>query len=836
MPNPTTFTAPPKLLHAETPVEKLLKLAADEGRDIGVIAEIMRFLDVHPRLLDFPRVIQGLLNALNEMEKVPVLFVADADFTNWRQECRWIISRRSNRQFISALGEGFYLGDDARSRNPIIRQGVQDHAFPYAILWHEPADDDASPDYYRLLGQLLAAHQENSDASQLRGQKYNAYLKLRALCALPLLTIPSELRVWSSAAIFRLSCRRFEATTSLDINAEAFPAVTRLVRYLGGDEPRERRGGGGHHRGGNPSRSGLGVQVSQGVAEFPLEDPDDPDLLPGHISFAVQHLGHDFDEELPDGEITGPDELCLIDTGGEVRPFVAELLSHQGILAHIARSRQFLPFGYNLLTLHELANLLFSVTDEFLQCRKKMRIAPEQARLEILTRMEALLALHLMLWFGRSLQDCKRIQIAERGARPNGALELIPADDAGYAEFRFFVPTPNYAADEQLPQYMVRKTGSVISVPDLVGAAVLVMGVKELSSATGTAVFSSKAKDIEIKVRTLLRELGGGDSRYTIHKVRSYLHRQIIAETHDVVAATMLSGLPCLSANTALYYTQYSASHLRSIYCQSVQNVLTAIYGTVGLERPITCFDDTSDQAVGARNCLRLSAIKNNLDALLAVLRKRPRKDIRELVHWHNCLSLWTVQMFMMVTACRAIRNPLKNVEEFLPRSGHGAIGDKGADDGHMSRLVVVPEMLGRQLKSYEKHCVAICSRLSQRPPSQLSHKTGYFLRLADDDRVHYEEIRPLNIATVMRQVAGFTHHPVNGFRKFLRTELAERGCPPETLAAFMGHWLHGEAPQDIYSSFCPQTYEQGLHTYLFPLMKELGWSVRNSHLVEVTV
>lgn len=35
---------------------QLLALAADAGRDVGVIAEMLRFLDVHSQLIDFPRV------------------------------------------------------------------------------------------------------------------------------------------------------------------------------------------------------------------------------------------------------------------------------------------------------------------------------------------------------------------------------------------------------------------------------------------------------------------------------------------------------------------------------------------------------------------------------------------------------------------------------------------------------------------------------------------------------------------------------------------------------------------------------------------------------------
>lgn len=773
---------------------------------------------------------QGFVNALDAMDIAPELSLGARDLRAWRDECCWIISIRNNPDFIAVLGPMFYQGDERRTRNPVIGKGVQDHAFPYATLWHEPADSESQLDYYRLIGQLLVAYQQRADDLGLRGQRYSAYLELRALCALQILSIPDDLNIWSSSAVFAQGCRQFDAGSSIDYLAEYYPPIVRLVRYLGGEEPPERHGSGGHRQHGGSNNAGLGVLISQGATEFPLEDPDDPDLLPGYISFvASQPLDDNLDEALPLGERTAAREICLIDTRGEVRPYVAELLSHEGMLAHIARSRQFLPFGYNLLTQYELANLLFGVTDEFLLCRERIRNAPAQEQIQNRRRLEGLLALHLMLWFGRTLEDCRKLRIAERNARPSSVLELVLADDTGPAEFRFFAPTPDYAAEELLPRDAVRASQPTISVPDMVGAAALVMAIRDLSPVNGSAVITCKIKDVEREIRILLGELGGEDPRYTMHKVRSYLHRQIIADSHDVVAATMLSGMPCLSANTALYYSQYSINYLRRLYCQSVQRVLAAVYATVGLEAPSAPISAVPEAAVGARNCLRLDTVKANLEALLVVLRKRPRKNLQQLVHWHNCFSLWTVQMFFMATGCRAIRDPLKQEDEFISPGGHGALGDKGSDDGHMSRLVVLTDLLKRQLKAYKAHCRAITAQLELHAPAPTN---GFFLRLTDDGCLCYEEIRPLHIKAVMRQIEGFTPHAVNGFRKFLRTELAERGCPPETLSALMGHWLSGEEPQDIYSSFCPRTYVQGLHTYLLSLMRELGWTVRNSHLV----
>ncbi len=748
---------------------QLLALAADAGRDVDVIAEMLRFLDVHPQLIDFPRVIQGLVNTLEAMDVPPVLSLSACDLRIWRDECRWIISIRDKPDFIAALGPMFYQGDERRTRNPVIGKGVQEHAFPYATLWHEPADSESEQDYYRLIGQLLVAYQQRANGLGLRGQRYTAYLELRALCALQILSIPDDLNIWSSPAVFAQGCRQFDAGNSTNYLAEYFAPIVRLARYLGGEEPPERHGGGGHRHHGGSNSAGLGVLISQGATEFPLDDPDDPDLLPGYISFvASQPLDDDLDEALPPGEITAAREICLIDTRGEVRPYVAELLSHEGMLAHIARSRQFLPFGYHLLTQYELANLLFGVTDEFLFCRERIRNAPGQEQIQIRRRLEALLVLHLMLWFGRSLEDCKKLRIAERNARPNSVLELVLADEAGPAEFRFFAPTPDYAAEEHLPREAVRASQPTISVPDMVGATALVMAIRDLSPVNGSAVITCKVKDLEREIRTLLSELGGEDPRYTMHKVRSYLHRQIITDSHDVVAATMLSGMPCLSANTPLYYSQYSINYLRGLYHQSVQKVLNGVYATVGLEAPSAPMPAVPEAAVGARNCLRLDTVKANLEALLVVLRKRPRKNLQQLVHWHNCFSLWTVQMFFMATGCRAIRDPLKQEDEFISPGGHGALGDKGSDDGHMSRLVVLTDLLKRQLKAYKAHCRAITAQLELHAPAPTN---GFFLRLTDDGCLCYEEIRPLHIKAVMRQIEGFTPHAVNGFRKFLRTE-----------------------------------------------------------------
>uniref|UniRef100_UPI0022318908 hypothetical protein n=1 Tax=Moraxella catarrhalis TaxID=480 RepID=UPI0022318908 len=84
--------------------------------------------------------------------------------------------------------------------------------------------------------------------------------------------------------------------------------------------------------------------------------------------------------------------------------------------------------------------------------------------------------------------------------------------------------------------------------------------------------------------------------------------------------------------------------------------------------------------------------IEGNVSAMAEVLRKKPMGRLSEMLVWHNCYTLWTVQMFMLVTGCRAIRNPLLFIDEFDADLGMGALSDKDSGDRHMSRLSLPPQ------------------------------------------------------------------------------------------------------------------------------------------------
>ncbi|MBN0581711.1 hypothetical protein JTM31_35880, partial [Pseudomonas aeruginosa] len=81
------------------------------------------------------------------------------------------------------------------------------------------------------------------------------------------------------------------------------------------------------------------------------------DILGGHTDTV--------EGDLAPGEMSPSTEIWVLDDDGFERPYVADLLGQQNVEAHIVRSRQFLPFSYNQLTLMELRNLLFGASDLF---------------------------------------------------------------------------------------------------------------------------------------------------------------------------------------------------------------------------------------------------------------------------------------------------------------------------------------------------------------------------------------------------------------------------------------------------------------------------------------
>ncbi|SDT86695.1 hypothetical protein SAMN05216296_0035 [Pseudomonas pohangensis] len=817
--------------------QKLLKFVTDHGQDVDSIAQILEALDAHSDLIDFPRVLRGLTRVLDAMQQPAVLGQANWDLERWRDVSDWIISLRNDENLLITFGAKFYLGDERKNKNPIIGAGVKRYGFPYAVLWHEPYDKENEAEFYRLIAQFMLAFQLLPESHALEDQLYAANRELRLISGLDVIMTPTELNVWCSSADFLRRCQNYDVAESASEYAELFAPIVRAVRYCNGDTPPARSGGGSGTRTRKRNKAGLGVQMSQGEDSFYLDDPDDPNLLPGKYSILVSptDLPEDIEgDQLAPDELTEPFDICLLEEGDSERAYAADLLKAQSVQNHIIRARQYLPFSYSQFTLTEISNLLSGCTEEFLECLSLLALHPGRQK-SLRARMEAIAGLHLMLWLGQPLLRVRQLRVVEMGDVRRSTLEMVRGVDGCVSEFRFVPHMPSYLSEENLEEGATRKRASCVSLPDLAESAYFIEALQHHfpDKEDTSFIFNQKPKALEKNIRKLLKKIGLGDSRYTIEKSRTFLHRRIISETHDVVSASFLSGYPSLSANTPAYYSQLNVARLRRIYINSSILLLKHIYacGGVVYEEPMISEYEESG-GIGARNCLTTETVIKNINAMLAVLRSKPTGELSNLVAWHNCMTLWTTQLFMMVTGCRAIRNPLMSVQQFDPRLRVGALGDKDADDRHMSRLVCLYKIVRNQLEAYQKHCKEISRQLSGYLSNDMELSESYFLEI-NSKGIRKLEVRPNTIRGVMGSINGYTSHPVNSFRKFIRTELIERNCSPEVVNAYMGHWLLGEEPQNSLSSFCPNDYVATLDKNLQALMSELPWVVIHSRWVD---
>lgn len=809
--------------------KKLFHVALEHGQSPRVIGEILDVLGAHPELIDLPRVIDQLLRMLRVCNVGVPIDLGNVDAVVWREACEWLISLARRPNIRALLGEQFWLGEARSVRNPVHQKGVTQFGFPYAAFLHVPGDYENAQDYERLLAQLLiASHKTGTD--RLASQRYNVYKALGDLCELRTCLIPPELKIWDTTEEFVASCRRFVPSKSKSENTEGLAAIARFVRYCNGELPRAGGGGGGHRcQRKQYKRPELNHYISDDPRGFVLGDPDDPDQLPGHYGIILGHT-ETIDGDLAPGEMSPSTEIWVLDDDGCERPYVADLLGQHNVEAHIVRSRQFLPFSYNQFTLMELRNLLFGASDLFHSCLQELSCTKDLARIQL--RMEAIVALHISLWLGQSTTQVVQLSVVDDETDDADGLALILGDTA---QFSMIVRRPVLAGDDRWQASSgVRVSLLRILLPDLAGSAQLVKQLLKAFSRSSSQVFTHQTEQLDAEIRALLLELGDGDGRYTRTKLRSYLFHQIVTDTQDVAAASMLSGVEIPSAQTPRYYLQLDANHLRKIYTTSLVRVLTQVYACAGLAYEPVDLNPVQQGGLGATHCLLPETIASNVSAMASVLRKKANGRLSEMLAWHNCYTLWTVQMFMLATACRAIRNPLMLIDEFDSVLGMGALSDKDTDDRHMSRLICMPPMLRRQITNYLEHCASISRQLIgylSQDEERDRWSRGFFLWTSPTG-IRRAEIAPDTIDQQMEQMAGYTRHRVNGYRKFIRTELTERGCPPEALAAFMGHWLRGEEPQDTYSSFCPAVYANVLDEWLTPLLREFGWSALNSQWV----
>jgi hypothetical protein len=360
----------------------------------------------------------------------------------------------------------------------------------------------------------------------------------------------------------------------------------------------------------------------------------------------------------------------------------------------------------------------------------------------------------------------------------------------------------------------------------------------------GTRLFS----DIEGKYDKPLSEFLSKinkrhDTRLTIKRLEIYIHNLLARQKGgDLTTAMLLTGRRDFLGMPPLHYTAYPVSNLQKMYQECCREVMNSINQEAASNRMEcthtdvdTAYPDLCNETSGTAYRPRRESVRMMIASLqdrMDEIQKMPQ-DINKLLILHNNIMRYTAILFAFSTGFRAVNSPLLPPSQIDFTTGFAAISDKDGVDYYNARVVWLPLVCIQQYNAYLTHLDHLLPKL-ELLDTELFHSLRYILDhpLPSDKlplfffmtrHAKHKVITPTDIWKEIRRELKYALPP-NASRHYLRSNLLEQGCPPEYIAAFMGHWERGEEPWGRYSALSPQSYAATLSKYLVPLLDNDGW------------
>ena len=333
-------------------------------------------------------------------------------------------------------------------------------------------------------------------------------------------------------------------------------------------------------------------------------------------------------------------------------------------------------------------------------------------------------------------------------------------------------------------------------------------------------------------------------TRLTIKRIEWYLHNLLSRQIGgDLTTAMLLNGREDYLGGPPLHYTAVHVSHLQELYHDCCTRVISDHQREMAARCPDTppkslqatlwfhAWGGTSGTTFRPRRrAVRVMVAR--LQERLEFLKQAPR-SIEKLIRIHNNLVRYTAVLFAYSTGFRAVTSPILPPSQIDNTTGFAVITDKDGLDYYNARIVWLPPVCLKQYHLYLEHLDALFPKLEHLDLAAfnalkillespiISDRLPLFFMLTHTGKS--TKITPTDLWKDIRKNLRFDL-PGNASRHYLRSFLLEQGCPPEIIAAFMGHWERGEEPWGRYSALSPTLYAATLGKYLTPLLEEDGW------------
>lgn len=633
----------------------------------------------------------------------------------------------------------------------------------------------------------------------------------------------------------------------------------RFALVMGGWVPPQRRRQGRGGSGGHGWRSGFvhyqpGSRVLISKREPRPDDPDMPYQQSDQvwIDLAVEDDGCA-------GTMTGEVER-LENLEALFRLYDPEEIGgrlHQRRLQDLAMESHAQHFGFDYArpTREELFDLhlhLESVIDDYLHGNP---VNVQKARM----RARAALILKVMITLGQSLERARQLRFAMISAQQllRGELPVVDEPTLLLVESEEDVPCcgpvagfcmPSNGPDYQLeladqPEDVDETPGvrleeinrplvEAFLLPDTLGVGQQLHLFMQKQERPNRYVFGVEPAVAKSSTLELLRETG--HDRLTPEKICRVLPGVLLDQGFDQTVTWMLTCDASRANEPRMFYSRHSVANLQRAYARATRRIARDL-GTQPMSPDIPDpLGSENAPSVGARFVIRLDDLKGMITSLKEQL-KDPRRMPLELPgirRYHDAYLLFTWLMQSLHTSVRPISRP-NGIYAFwnAATETHPWVGLSEKDNRYSgkARPVRLAPLLEAQFAHYQQHLRALANRLglSYKLRAQTQEDLPLFV-VADGGKI--EVLRPKWIETQLRK--RYAPLPANFHRAFLRTELLERGCGPETVDAFMGHANVGEAPFSRYATFDYGLFWPSIENALRSIHEELGLEAIPSRLM----
>ena len=559
--------------------------------------------------------------------------------------------------------------------------------------------------------------------------------------------------------------------------------------------------------------------MSDAFAMFETTHLDDDKHIFRIFEFDVND--DDFAQDLPIDELATGEETYLIDLENIYnKPFAAQYMSAQGEARRSIMNNQLLKGRFSTMTLWEAATLQKLCEDEFQH--ELNRQVPNQFSLRII------ILILVMLWTGSSIAVARNLCICRNETTEVETLTYILSS----RQWKFpnnLVYRVNAPTQEQLNVSYPRSNVSCLD--DIVGIDSFLKKTN-WNSYYGNNIFDNLSEaDLQYGIDDFLKKLPPGH-RGSESNMSNFLFSLIVNQLdHNVATACLITAATHKLSNALLHYSTLHSGYLSKVYRNTVIAALTAMQK----EEPITIPSqgttsfEPNHTYIGSDLCPTTETIQAMVRSLSKNISSTLKaRDMNSLIEYHNNYTTYMILMMSYCLGLRAVNNAFITPDEIDYDSGFTIISDKDNKYGYHSRLVLVPDVLLKQMRYYEKHREHIMTMIELNNGSSTEHLDMPYLFLLEDNY----KTNLLKPKEVMKFVEATLPLPLNANRRYLRSQFEQARVPSEVINYFMGHWHLGEEPWSKHSSLSYSTYTKRLKDTHINILKKLGWKAKKSRIL----